>query len=69
MFENLYEFQVQEEMLNGHQVMCLDKQECVLYDLVKISVDEYIQLLKAAKDEKTNRYLFYYWKEDPNDTV
>lgn len=67
MFDSLYEFSVHEALLNGVQVMCMDKQEGVLYDLLKLPVDEYIGILKTAAEDRENRFLFYYWKEGKAD--
>lgn len=63
MFTTIYDFQVQEALMDGLQVMCLDKQESVLYDMLHITVDEYCKLLDAAHEDKQNRYEFYVWKE------
>lgn len=63
MFETIFDFRVHDELMNGTQVMCHDKQTGKVYDLLKLTVDEYTQILRAAADDKENRYMFYYWKE------
>ena len=67
MFDSLYEFSVHDALLSGVQVMCMDKQEGVLYDLLKLPVDEYIGILKTATEYRENRFLFDYWKEGKAD--
>ena len=65
MYQAVYNTQVVHDLLlAGYQVICFDKQDHVVLDLLKIPVDDYTTVLAAANADKTNRFLFYYWKEE-----
>lgn len=62
MCEKLWEFQVFDGLVEGKQIFALDMRDNRLYDLTNETVNEVVDLIKLAKENK-GRILFYYWKE------
>lgn len=69
MYRDIYTWNVMDEIEKGRIVFVTDRQKGENYFCNGMTVNDLIELLKAAKDDKTNRFQFYYYdeKEDEQD--
>ena len=71
MYHDIYTWNVMDEIEKGRIVCVTDRQKGENYFCNGMTVNDLIELLKAAKEDKTNRFQFYYYddgeKEDEQD--
>lgn len=63
MYRDIYSWNVLDKIEAGKTVCVTDRDECETFLCNGMTVDNLIELLKAAKDDKTNRYQFYYYDD------
>lgn len=63
MYRDIYTWNVMDEIEKGNLVCVTDRQKGENYFCNGMTVNDLIELLKAAKDDKTNRYQFYYFDD------
>ena len=67
MFKTIYYFNVNERLINGDKVFCLDMESNTVYCLNEQSVDAYFKLMAEAKKDDSNYIFYYYEKAEENE--
>ena len=71
MYRDIYTWNVMDEIEKGKLVCVTDRQKGENFYCNGMTVNDLIELLRAAKEDKTNRYQFYCYddgeKEDEQD--
>ena len=62
MFKTIYYFNVNERLINGEKVFCLDMESNTVYCLNEQTVTAYFNLMAEAKKDDS-KYIFYYREE------
>lgn len=64
MYRDIYTWNVMDEIEKGNLVCVTDRQSGENFNCNGMTVNDLIELLRAAKEDKTNRYQFYYYDEN-----
>ena len=62
MYENIYAFQAVDVIAEGKKIFALDKKSACVYVLNDMKISTCLELITAAREDETNRYLM--WTEN-----
>ena len=63
MYRDIYTWNVMDEIEKGKLVCVTDRQKGENFYCNGMTVNDLIELLRVAKEDKSNRYQFYYYDE------